>query len=142
MSFETTLGAPIAAPQTRPLGRETRVRMPAALDALITAIFARIFARLEQLLALWQAGTLPTPQPRATVHRPAHPRSTRTPALRRTSQAKKRNQRAPSQLPAEPCLRARLPRPRAKTALAPSATAAPHPRRARDPPSPQKAAAC
>ena len=40
-----------------------------ALHTLIAAIFARIFARLEQILALWQAGTLPAPQPRA----PARP---------------------------------------------------------------------
>ncbi len=79
MSGHAPLGAPIATPQTRPLGWETRVRIPAALDALIAAIFAR----LEQLLARWQAGTLPTPQPSNTVDRPAHPRSTRTPPARR-----------------------------------------------------------
>ena len=42
--------------------KETRVWLPAAIDALIAAIFARIFGRLEQLLLLWQTGQLPAPQ--------------------------------------------------------------------------------
>ena len=45
--------------------------LSAALCAMIAAIFARIFGRLEQFLLLWQSGTLPAPQPRATVFRAA-----------------------------------------------------------------------
>ncbi len=78
METRPPLGAQIATPQTRPSGQQTHVRIPAALDALIdtliAAIFARIFARLEQLLRLWQSGTLPAPQPRPFQPRPFQPR--------------------------------------------------------------------
>ncbi len=50
--------------------------LPASLHALIMAIFARIFGRLEQLLLLWQSGTLPAAQPataNATAARTARP---------------------------------------------------------------------
>ena len=45
-------------------GPENRAFFPAAIHALIMACFAGIFARLEQLLALWQAGNLPVPASR------------------------------------------------------------------------------
>ena len=84
MTGDQPLGAPIATPPC-PLGQQTRVRLPAALDALIAAIFARIFARLEQLLALWQSGNLPLPpirdpqsRLRATSPRPTRARTRHT----------------------------------------------------------------
>ena len=57
----------------------------AALHALIAAIFARIFTRLEQILALWQSGDLPSPAIRlAASTKPARhhksPRRTARPA--------------------------------------------------------------
>jgi len=56
------------------------------LHALILACFTRLFARLEQLVLLWQSGTLPVPQPRPpsppTSHRsPKRPSHTRTQRL-------------------------------------------------------------
>ena len=68
---------------TAQAGQETRVWLPAAIDAFIAAIFARIFGRLEQLLLLWQTGELPAPQsplmtaaPRASAPKKSvrHPR--------------------------------------------------------------------
>ena len=56
--------------------------LSAALCAMIAAIFARIFGRLEQFLLLWQSGTLPAPQPRATVFRAATAAPRPTPAPR------------------------------------------------------------
>ena len=46
--------------------------LPAALHALIMAALARIFGRLEQLVLLWQTGTLPLPAPRTAA--PTTPR--------------------------------------------------------------------
>ena len=43
--------------------------IPAAIHTLIMAALARIFGRLEALLRLWQAGTLPAPQPRTPSSR-------------------------------------------------------------------------
>ena len=60
------LGAQIASFQAANAAQETRAWLPATLHALIAAIFARIFGRLEQLIALWQSGTLPP----ASIPRP------------------------------------------------------------------------
>ena len=76
-----------------------------SLDALIAAIFARIFARLEQILRLWQAGTLPVPAPRARATHP-HPPAARSPpapkpppraesALHRAAHARNPSPRSP-----------------------------------------------
>ena len=51
-----------------------------ALHALILAAPARIMARLENLIALWQAGQLPAPQPRTrTAHTRTPPKPPETP---------------------------------------------------------------
>lgn len=47
--------------------QETCARILDPIHALIIAALARIFARLEQLLALWQAGSLPVPPARSTT---------------------------------------------------------------------------
>ena len=62
--------------------QETRAWIPTAVQALITAILVRLFSRLEQMLLLWQSGTLPsrdTPNRAAAVaprlpglHAPRH----------------------------------------------------------------------
>ncbi len=61
------LGDKIASLRAAPSGADGRM-LSNALHTLIAAILARIFTRLEDIFLLWQAGTLPTPQPR-------HPRN-------------------------------------------------------------------
>ena len=50
---------------------EPRAWLPAAVHAVITAILVRLFGRLEQMLLLWQSGTLPALPSRDTPHRAA-----------------------------------------------------------------------
>ena len=50
-------------------GQETCGWLPAAVHAMIMALLARIFGRLEQILLLWQSGTLPP------AHSPASSRA-------------------------------------------------------------------
>ena len=104
--------------------------LSAALRALIAAIFARIFGRLEQILLLWQSGTLPAPSiraPRAATpprQRPAKPRRHRA------------SQRTRAHLP-KPQVAKRHRTPISPAASAPFAATLPpvRPRPARDPPS-------
>ena len=107
-----------------------RGRLPISLHALIAAIFARIFDRLEQLLQLWQSGTLPVPPVRQPTHR--HLASKTRAPCRRTA-------RAPRVRAHQTYVRA------ARTGAAihmlvllapskPSATPSPPPRHAHDPP--------
>lgn len=59
------------------------------LHALIMSCLARIFARLEQMLLLWQSGTLPLPH--APNHSPRrHTSHTRPNASRRTTRRRSR----------------------------------------------------
>ena len=64
-----SLGDQIARLRHTAQARENCAWCPAAVHALIAAIFARIFGRLERVLLLWQAGTLPT----APARRAAEP---------------------------------------------------------------------
>ena len=57
----TPLAAKFAAIRAATTSNDDRGTVSAALHALISAILARIFGRLEQILLLWQSGTLPTP---------------------------------------------------------------------------------
>ncbi len=52
---------------------ETCAWIPGPIHTLIIAALARIFARLEQLFALWQAGSLPAPAPHQQRRAPHHP---------------------------------------------------------------------
>lgn len=124
--------------QARP---ENCALLPAAIHALIAAIFAKVFARLEQLLALWQAGTLPAPRP--VCRRPGQ--AVRALMLRRGPQPDYRVRTAPAaprdNLPATTSATARPAAPRPIFALFGMAPhrpipAAPRSRRhpARDPP--------
>ncbi len=61
MSYGPSLGAPIANPSTPNSSGAKCALLPRAIQALIAALFARLFDRLEQLLRLWQSGTLPPP---------------------------------------------------------------------------------
>ena len=82
-----SLGAQIAGLRSSALAQERYVWIPAAIHALIIACLARIFASLERLVALWQSGLLPPPQPSrpSRTPRPSCPRPSRrrTPGLRR-----------------------------------------------------------
>ena len=80
MLIQSSLGAQIANLKSAIAARETCVWVPDAVHALIAAIFARIFGRLEQLILLWQAGTLPTAPIRRPHAAPApHPAAPSTP---------------------------------------------------------------
>ena len=100
-------------------GRENCAWIPAAIHAAIAAIFARIFGRLEQLLALWQAGAMPPPPARTPVrrhpaartsrrraHRPRRATHTKNP-ITRASHARPCPSRAPSIRPRIASSRAR-----------------------------------
>ena len=97
-----------------------------ALYSLIAAIFARILGRLEPLVLLWQAGTLPTPIPRQAARtstpsaKPRHPRGTQA----RHSHAR---QTAPHPAP-HPATnpRARAARPAPKTSPIPATPSCAH----------------
>ena len=118
-----------------------RGTVPAALHALIAAIFARIFDRLEQILALWQAGLLPPSPaahsqardtaPAAAQHRPA------AAVLRQNNAypAARHNHSHPQIPAANPAVRARiLPFAARPASAAPSQQPRPRSRAARAPP--------
>ncbi len=122
-------------------GRENCVWLPAAIHAAIAAIFARIFGRLEQLLALWQVGTLPPPAPAIKRQRlialasHARPRRAGTPAFRpraphaQTANPLRTNRRSDKRS----AIRLFLPAPdRSTLGIKPAS----RPRPGRDPPSP------
>lgn len=99
--------------------------LPGAVHALILACLARIFGRLENLIALWQSGTLPSPPvPRATTPRASAAR-TRNP--RRRAPRPRAKRRAASEHPDSVHTPHREPAPR-------PAPAPKHRSTARDPP--------
>ena len=87
-----SLGDRIAHLRQAAQAEETRAWIPAAIHALIIAALVRIFTRLEQVLALWQAGQLspsairrPTSSVRvAGSRRDSAPRATRPHRATRT----------------------------------------------------------
>ena len=118
--------------------------LPTALHAVIAAILARIFGRLEQLILLWQAGTLPAPAPRQpSTGEPDRVQAHTPPPAARP--AANRARRRPRTIPApiKPTI-ARSAPVRHPPARTPSNTAKPpwHPRRprcrTRAPPLPRK----
>ena len=121
MSFEPSLLANgLAGLRATTTSNDDRGWLPASLHALIMAIFARIFGRLEQLVLLWQAGTLPAAQPATAT--PA--RTPRPPA----QQSNPAIPRAPTRARPSP-LDTPSPAPRPPTCainITPSAAPAPH----------------
>ena len=104
-------------------------RLPISLHALIAAIFARIFARLEQILALWQAGTLPLPPARKSAP------TRRTPAINNRA-PRRRTTRAPRVRARQTCVRIRaaIHTPGKLAASTPASALPPPSRHAHDPP--------
>ena len=111
-----------------PSGAARRM-LPISLHAIIAAIFARIFARLEQILALWQAGTLPLPPARKSA--PTH----RTPAINNRA-PRRRTTRAPRVRARQNCVRIRaaVHTPGKLAASTPASALSPPSRHAHDPP--------
>ena len=104
--------------------------LPRSLHALILAALARIFGRLEQLLLLWQAGTLPAPQSRHSERSeeptlllsPRQPNVTRTFRSARTRQSRARTPCAAQAIPAPTPSLSSAPQSAVKPALRPRPT--------------------
>ena len=127
------LGAQIASLHIAIKARETCAWLPDAVHALIAAIFARIFDRLEQIILLWQSGTLPAPalqrsQPRGARRQSADV-SSRHPANRSKSARK-----APIGTPRRVRTRAATAASNPAASIQPAIHKPPRPRAARDPP--------
>ena len=132
----TPLSAQLAELRTAVSAADTRGWILDSVIGMIMACLMRIFDRLEQLLLLWQSGTLPLVQPRAVspgirhgIPAPRAPRHRRAPSARPSTDAlNPSDDRAPeAAITPAPCPPARWPR------LAPPATT--RPRSARAPPS-------
>ena len=104
--------------------------LPRSLHALILAALARIFGRLEQLLLLWQAGTLPTPQSRHSERSeeptlpsaPGQPKATGTTRRARTRHNAARAPIAAQAIPAPNPSASSAPQSAVKPALRPRPT--------------------
>ena len=107
--------------------------LPDSVHALIMACLARIFGRLEQLLQLWQTGSLPQPAIRASSIRTPYVRKPSRPAARRISRRARAATRQDSLTRSAPVRHAAIAPPRVAIAIT-----QPPPRRcrrpARDPP--------
>lgn len=93
----------IACLRSNAQAQEKCVWIPAPVHDLIIACLVRIFGRLEQLILLWQSGTLPPPQPSRA---PGHAQHDRPARRQRSAAARRVRHRAPGIDPAAACARA------------------------------------
>ncbi len=100
----TPLSAQIAALRTTvPAGTAEGSRLHHSIIAIISAILTRLFTRLERMVELWQAGTLPLPAPRhPSAPNPARPTCAHPDSVRSAPRFATRRSPAIAAAPAPP----------------------------------------
>lgn len=124
MSFQPTpLATRFASLHTSIAACPNRAWLPRSLHALILAALARIFGRLEHLLLLWQAGTLPAPQSRHSERSEA-PTLPSSPGQRKATGTTRRT-RTRHNAARTPCAAQAIPAPNPSVSSAPQSAVKP-----------------